>query len=87
MMTLFKKYNIKCIKSPTHTDNCTKGDFMHLEEKYNIKKVIIELIGTILGSAVMAIGVSLFLLPNQLSSGRICRNCNYNILSIKNTNG
>ena len=28
-----------------------------------------EIIGTILGSAIMAIGVSLFLLPNQLSTG------------------
>lgn len=45
------------------------GDFMHLEEKFNIKRIIIELIGTIVGAAVMAIGVSSFLLPNQLSSG------------------
>ena len=28
-----------------------------------------EIIGTILGSGIMAIGVSLFLLPNQLSTG------------------
>ena len=28
-----------------------------------------EIIGTIIGSAIMAIGVSLFLLPNQLSTG------------------
>ena len=28
-----------------------------------------EILGTILGSAIMAIGVSLFLLPNQLSTG------------------
>lgn len=33
------------------------------------KKYIIEYIGIIVGSAVMAIGTSLFLLPNQLSSG------------------
>lgn len=45
------------------------GDFMHLEEKFNIKRIIIELIGTIVGAAVMAMGVSFFLLPNQLSSG------------------
>lgn len=32
---------------------------------YEIK----EILGTILGSAIMAIGVSLFLLPNQLSTG------------------
>lgn len=35
------------------------------------KKLIIELIGTVIGSFIMAIAVSLFLLPNQLSSGGI----------------
>ena len=44
---------------------------MHIEEKFNIKKASIEIAGTILGSFIMAIGVSLFLLPNQLSSGGI----------------
>ena len=44
---------------------------MHIEEKYNIPKIIIEIILTIIGSGTMAIGVSLFLLPNQLSSGGI----------------
>ena len=34
-----------------------------------IKKMSIEIIGTIIGSAVMAFGISLFLLPNHLSSG------------------
>lgn len=34
-----------------------------------IKKFIVECIWTIIGSAVMASGVSFFLLPNQLSSG------------------
>lgn len=34
-----------------------------------IKKSIIDVIGTIIGSAIMAVGVSSFLLPNQLSSG------------------
>lgn len=42
---------------------------MHIFEKFNIPKIIIEIIGTILGAFAMAIGVSLFLLPNQLSSG------------------
>lgn len=42
---------------------------MHLEEKYNGKRIVIEIAGTILGSFIMALGVSLFLLPNQLSSG------------------
>lgn len=44
---------------------------MHIERKYKISKMIIELIGTILGAFVMAIGISLFLLPNQLSSGGV----------------
>lgn len=60
---------------------------MYLDEKYHIKKMIIELLGTIIGAAIMAVGVSLFLLPNQLSSGRICWNCNNNLLFIKNSNG
>ena len=37
--------------------------------KANIKKYIIQIFGTIIGSIIMAFGVSLFLLPNQLSSG------------------
>ena len=36
---------------------------------YETSSKIKEIIGTILGSAIMAIGVSLFLLPNQLSTG------------------
>lgn len=42
---------------------------MLLKGKYNIKKILIEIFGTILGSFVMAFGVAQFLLPNQLSSG------------------
>ena len=47
------------------------------------KKLIIELMGTVIGSFIMAIAVSLFLLPNQLSSGGIAGirftngNCHY----------
>lgn len=37
--------------------------------KINIKEILIECIETIIGTAIMAIGISLFLLPNQLSSG------------------
>ena len=37
----------------------------------NIKKLAIEIIGTIVGAFIMAVVVSLFLLPNQLSSGGI----------------
>ena len=36
-----------------------------------IKKAIIESAGTVIGAAIMAFGVSSFLLPNQLSSGGI----------------
>ena len=36
---------------------------------YETSSKIKEIIGTVLGSAIMAIGVSLFLLPNQLSTG------------------
>lgn len=39
--------------------------------KGNLKKYIIEILGTIIGSAIMAFGVASFLLPNQLSSGGI----------------
>ena len=39
--------------------------------KTKIEKVFLELGGTIFGSAIMAFGVSSFLLPNQLSSGGV----------------
>lgn len=44
---------------------------MQIEEKINFKKISLEIIETILGAFIMAVGVSLFLLPNQLSSGGI----------------
>ena len=44
---------------------------MVIEEKIRIPRTIMEIIGTILGAFVMAIGVALFLLPNQLSSGGV----------------
>lgn len=47
------------------------NNIKNIEEKYNIKKQITEILGTILGSFVISIGISLFLLPNQLSSGGI----------------
>ena len=37
--------------------------------KDKIRNIILEILGTILGSALMALGVASFLLPNQLSSG------------------
>lgn len=42
---------------------------MHLEEKFNFRKIVIELSGTIVGAFFMAVGTASFLLPNQLSSG------------------
>ncbi len=42
---------------------------MILEEKETVNKFIKESLETILGALIMAIGTSLFLLPNQLSSG------------------
>ena len=44
---------------------------MHIREKYNIPRIIFEIFETMLGSFIMATGVSLFLLPNQLSSGGV----------------
>lgn len=44
---------------------------MKVEKKHNMRKIILELFGTIVGSFILAIAVSLFLLPNQLSSGGI----------------
>lgn len=44
---------------------------MNVEQKYKIKKMAIDLVGTIVGAFIIAIGVSLFLLPNQLSSGGV----------------
>ena len=42
-----------------------------MEEKYNFKKMLIAILETIIGTLIMAIGISQFLLPNQLSSGGI----------------
>lgn len=44
---------------------------MRLKEKINIKELIMQIGGTILGAFIMALGVSLFLLPNQLSTGGV----------------
>lgn len=57
-------------------------------EEYNKNKgFIIEIIGTLLGAAVIAVSVSLFLLPNQLSSGGFTRNSDSGILLIEDSNG
>lgn len=48
------------------------GVFMHFKTKrkiLNIKKIIINLIKTIIGTAIMAASTNFFLLPNQLSVG------------------
>ena len=42
---------------------------MNLKEKILIKRLFIEILGTIVGAFIMAVSVSLFLLPNKLSSG------------------
>ena len=42
-----------------------------VKEKMNISLFIKECLGTLLGSFIMAAGTSLFLLPNQLSSGGV----------------
>ncbi len=42
---------------------------MIIKEKYNIQKIIKEGSGTLIGAVIMALGTSLFLLPNQLSTG------------------
>lgn len=39
--------------------------------KGRLKKIVVEISGTIVGAAIMAFGVGSFLLPNQLSSGGI----------------
>ncbi len=44
---------------------------MYFEERYNFKNISIEILKTIIGSFIMAFGISLFLLPNELSSGGI----------------
>lgn len=42
-----------------------------LEEKYSLRKITLEIFGTIVGAFIIAFGISLFLLPNKLSSGGI----------------
>lgn len=44
---------------------------MKKEEKARVKQILKEIIGTIVGSFIMAVGIALFLLPNKLSSGGI----------------
>lgn len=42
-----------------------------IKEKLNINQTILDMILTVIGSCLMALGISLFLLPNQLSSGGV----------------
>ena len=42
-----------------------------IKEKFDYIKLFKEILGTLLGALIMAVGTSLFLLPNQLSSGGI----------------
>ena len=44
---------------------------MRKKEEKRVKKIIIDILFTIIGAFIIAIGVSLFLLPNHLSSGGV----------------
>ena len=44
---------------------------MQKSEKNSMKKIVMDIFLTIIGAFIMAIGVSLFLLPNHLSSGGV----------------
>lgn len=44
---------------------------MNLRKKIILKKTILEILGTIVGALILAIAISLFLLPNKLSSGGV----------------
>ena len=44
---------------------------MKEETKTKIRNITLEILGTIIGALIMAFGISLFLLPNQLSSGGV----------------
>lgn len=44
---------------------------MENEENVNYKELIIEIIETIIGALILSLGISMFLLPNQLSSGGV----------------
>ena len=44
-------------------------DYIKTKKTYLIKEFLIEMIYLTLGCCIMAIGTSLFLLPNKLSSG------------------
>lgn len=59
-------------KSPIFVNTTNIGDFMGLKEKRRkllIKKYSFQILQIIVGTFIMALGVSQFLLPNQLSSG------------------
>lgn len=59
------KSKLKGLKDFNHASFVLRGVSM------KVRKLLIEILGTVIGAFVMAIGVSLFLLPNQLSSGGI----------------
>ena len=52
-----------------------------------MKEILIEIGGTVLGAFIMAIGVSLFLLPNQLSTGGVSGIATITYYLLQNTNG
>jgi len=54
-------------------------NFLRLKEKI-FMKFFKETLITIIGCIFMSIGIVMFLLPNQLSSGGFSRNCNTFVL-------
>ncbi len=60
---------------------------MILEEKYNTRRAIRECIGTILGSAIIAIRNITISITKPTIIRRIFRNSNNTILLYENTNG
>lgn len=48
-----------------------EGKSLIKREKESMKKIVLEIIATIIGAFIMATGIGLFLLPNQLSSGGV----------------
>lgn len=51
-------------------------------EKSKIKRELMDFIIIVVGSAIMAIGINYFLLPNKLSTGGFSRNSDINLLFI-----
>ena len=57
------------------------------DKKENIKEFLIDILGTLVGAFLMATATSLFLLPNQLSSGGFAGIATILYYLSKNSNG